>query len=209
VNKLLKIFGLNKESEEHHKKIDDQNADLSKNTNNNNSLQEIDPRKNMELDELFAYEFTNQGGKFLLLDHSKEIQEQIPIILQENGWNSPFITEDKIKTLVNLSKTSTLAQADVFISSCDNIIANQGKLMISSHQVKQYLFSQMPKNHIIIGTTSQFVKNMNEGLSRINRIYRKALPTKITTFSTKSKTIEENQKQLDRNIYLLLLEDYS
>lgn len=162
-----------------------------------------------ELDEEFAFNFTKQGGKFMFCLSKKSLYLSINYVLEQNGWNAPFISETGIEDLLNensaVNCTKDHINADVFISSCDNLIATDGRVMVSSNQCKGLNFSELPNNQIIIANHDQIVSNLGEGLRRINTKYFRNLPSKITTI--KNINSSKNGKS-PKNIYVFLLEDY-
>eukprot|EP01086_Lenisia_limosa_P014070 TRINITY_DN43998_c0_g1_i1.p1 TRINITY_DN43998_c0_g1~~TRINITY_DN43998_c0_g1_i1.p1 ORF type:complete len:118 (-),score=8.96 TRINITY_DN43998_c0_g1_i1:19-372(-) len=64
--------------------------------------------------------------------------------------------------------TSTYAQeATYFLTTCENLIADDGSLLISSNQIAEKRLKELPENFIVFATTSQIVENIGEGLKGI------------------------------------------
>ena len=163
------------------------------------------------IDEEFAYNFTREGGKFMFCLSKKSLYSTLTQVLKEQGWNNIFINEAEVHTLlegcddINELKANGYAGTDVFISTCDNLVAFNGRIMVSSNQCKNLNFSELPVNHIIIANHAQIVKNLGEGLRRINSKYFRNLPSKITTLKNKNTA---RNSGTSKNIYVFLLEDY-
>ena len=97
-----------------------------------------------------------------------------------------------------------------FLSSCENLIADEGSILFSSNQFKHFKPNELPTNMIIFATTSQIVNSKSDGLRRIKNTHEKNYPSNITTI----KYFEEVKEQdflhygsCHKNLYLLLLED--
>ncbi len=177
-------------------------------------LNQGDPNQKTEfqnIDEEFAYNFTREGGKFMFCLSKKSLHSTLTQVLKEQDWNKVFINEAEVNVLLeggenlNELKTDVHLGADVFISTCDNLVAFNGRIMVSSNQCKNLNFSELPINHIIIANHSQIVKNLGEGLRRINSKYFRNLPSKITTLKNKNTA---RNSGTSKNIYVFLLEDY-
>lgn len=210
MNKFLKILGFS-EDENNDKVVTKDNNNESSAINDNSQLEDdlalMSKVNNMKTDECFVYNFTKHGGFFVFCLNKNEIKDIVEDILKENNWTSPLINENELLNISGIT-SSDFTNADVFISTCDNLIADNGKIMVSSHQSKHHTFKSLPKNHIIIATPNQIVESTSDGLSKINQQYRKDLPTKITTICTNADNAEDGFGVL-RKIYLVLLEDYS
>jgi len=216
VRKLFQLLGLtNEEQAQPPKKKESEfgtsNGSGSKQSYSNSSDDEDFERKIdfQNIDEEFAYNFTREGGKFMFCLSKKSLYFSLNKVIKEQGWDNVFINENEIETLLEdnnvITSTDKHKTADVFVSTCDNLVAFNGRIMVSSNQCKNLNFSELPVNHIIIASHSQIVKNLGEGLRRINSKYFKNLPSKITTLKNKNTA---RNSGTSKNIYVFLLEDY-
>ncbi len=216
MRKLFQLLGLtNEEQAQTPKKKESEfgasDRSDSKQSNSNSSNDEDYERKIdfQDIDEEFAYNFTREGGKFMFCLSKKSLYLSLNKVIEEHGWNNVFINENEIETLLEdndvITSTDAHKTADVFISTCDNLVAFNGRIMVSSNQCKKLNFSELPVNHIIIASHSQIVKNLGEGLRRINSKYFRNLPSKITTLKNKNTA---RNSGTSKNIYVFLLEDY-
>ena len=129
------------------------------------------PQIKLPIDESFTINFKSNGGKFLYCENLDEVFENLSQILKENNW------EDKPTFLYNKNlkkrfapcklKTGTLKDAVYFITSCENLIADDGSILISSHQIAEKKLPEFPNHFIVFATTSQIVTNIGEGLREI------------------------------------------
>lgn len=166
-------------------------------------------------DERFTKHFILNGGKFLYCVDMNEVQESFDNILMENDWyeSDVFCIDEKLMTRFNEYNLNygKNAEASFFFSTCENLVADDGSLLISSNQIKEKKLKELPQDFVIFATTSQIVNNIGEGLRGIKSKNTKTIPTNITTI----KNFEPKEVSKDfmsygssaKNLYLLLLED--
>ncbi|MFN4764475.1 LUD domain-containing protein [Gillisia sp. Q332] len=172
------------------------------------------PDLKLPTDERFMLNFKNNGGKFLYCENDTEIIEAFDNILLENDWyeTSCCCFDDNLKSKFdkfNLEFTKS-GSSSFFLSTCEYLIANDGSILISSNQIKEKKFNELPDNFIILASTSQLVDTIGEGLRGIKSNNKQRIPSNITTIKS-----FETQKEGDfmsygsstKNLYLLLRED--
>lgn len=173
------------------------------------------PEIKLPIDERFTINFKANGGKFLYCENLNEIFQNLENILEENSW------EDKKALLIdkqlehkfknsNLQTTKLLSEATFFLTTCENLIANDGSLLISSNQIFEKKLPELPINFIVFATTSQLVENIGEGLRLIKAKNKQKIPTNITTIKHFKSSDEKDFLSYGssaKNLYLLLLED--
>ncbi|MEH6406881.1 MAG: LUD domain-containing protein [Leeuwenhoekiella sp.] len=167
------------------------------------------------VDERFTKHFILNGGKFLYCLNMTEVHESFDNILLENDWYEKDVycmdnkLTDKFKGY-NLDYGNK-PDAEFFFTTCENLIADDGSLLISSNQIKEKKLKDLPQNFIVFATASQIVNNIGEGLRGIKKKNTGQIPTNITTI----KNFEPKEGPKDfmsygssaKNLYLLLLED--
>ena len=127
---------------------------------------------------------------------------------------SPFWSFDsklfKLLEENRLSPDGNNDRATFFLTSCENLVADEGSILFSSNQLKHFKPNELPTNMIVFATTSQITGTKGDGLRRIKNAHEKNYPTNITTI----KYFEEVKEQdflhygsCHKNLYLLLLED--
>jgi hypothetical protein len=173
------------------------------------------PEIKLPIDEKFTINFKANGGKFLYCENLDEIFDNLNQIIEENDWSTKKVLvlnknlEDKFKN-AQLKTTKKINDSTFFLTTCENLIANDGSLLISSKQIFEKKLLELPLNFIVFATTSQIVENIGEGLRGIKSKNRERIPTNITTI--KHFKSDDDKDFLSygssaKNLYLLLLED--
>ena len=172
------------------------------------------PDTNLPIDEQFTFNFKENGGKFIYCENLDEITENFENILAENDWfeSNAQCYDNRLLYLLDDNKLTynNTTPPVFFLSSCENLIADEGSILFSSNQFKHFKPNELPTNMIIFATTSQIVNSKSDGLRRIKNTHEKNYPSNITTI----KYFEEVKEQdflhygsCHKNLYLLLLED--
>lgn len=173
---------------------------------------------NIPVDEKFTINFTKNGGKFIYCENFNEVLDGLNNIVSENNWqNHLFYTlDDNLKErFVNekLPFTSVRKESDIFFTTCENLIAHNGSILVCSHQIKEHKLTELPTNLIVFATTSQLIDSISEALKEIKNKYKTRIPDNITALkhfqlSDENKNDFLSYGSASKNIYLLLLEDY-
>lgn len=173
------------------------------------------PEIKLPIDEKFTINFKANGGKFLYCENLNEIFQNLQNILEENNWDDKnalildINLKDKFKNS-NLQPTTKISESTFFLTTCENLIANDGSLLISSKQIFEKKLPELPVNFIVFATTSQIVENIGEGLRGIKFKNKQKIPTNITTikhFKSGDDKDFLSYGSSAKNLYLLLLED--
>ncbi|MCX7552015.1 LUD domain-containing protein [Xanthomarina sp. F2636L] len=173
------------------------------------------PEIKLPVDERFTINFKANGGKFLYCENLDEIYNSLNNIIEENNWEDKKVLvfdnnlKDRFKDF-NLSISSYNQEAAYFLTTCENLIADDGSLLISSSQIAEKRLKELPENFIVFATTSQIVENIGEGLKGIKSKNKKQIPTNITTIKHFKSSEEKDflsYGSSSKNLYLLLLED--
>lgn len=173
------------------------------------------PEIKLPIDERFTINFKANGGKFLYCENMDEVYTSFDNILAENDWQKEngLILDQNLKNKFKdsaMSVTSSVSQATYFLTTCENLIADDGSLLISSNQIAEKKLKEFPDNFIVFATTSQITENIGEGLRGIKSKNRRKIPTNITTIKH-FKSLKEKDfmsyGSSSKNLYLLLLED--
>ncbi|KAF2519079.1 lactate utilization protein B/C [Flavobacterium salilacus subsp. salilacus] len=172
------------------------------------------PKEQLPADEMFTSNFKKNGGKFLYCDGLSEVHEQFLNILEENDWFEceALCYDPKLFSLLDENKLTydNPKEPKFILAGCENLIADEGSVLLSSNQIKQNKPNELPANIVIFATTSQIVTTKSDGLRVIKNKYSKEYPTNITTIKYFEKAKEEDFLHYGssaKNLYLLLLED--
>ncbi|WP_308992994.1 LUD domain-containing protein [Mariniflexile litorale] len=173
------------------------------------------PEIKLPIDEKFTINFKGNGGKFLYCENLNEIFQNLQSIIEENNWNDTktLVLDEKIKEKFknsNLNTTTKISDSSIFLTTCENLIANDGSLLISSKQIFEKRLPELPTNFVVFARTSQIVENIGEGLRGIKSKNKQKIPTNITTIKHFKSNDEKDFLSYGssaKNLYLLLLED--
>ena len=171
------------------------------------------PKKKAVIEERFILKFIENGGKFLYCENLSEVQENFDLILAENEWINQdlLMIKSKLKKEFNLNNnfSSSLEETKCFVTDCENLIASDGSILISSNQINEKKLKEFPDNLIILSDTMKLKNTISEGLSEI-KSKSKNIPTNITTI--KNFNVIKGDKDFlrygtsSKNLYLILLE---
>lgn len=174
------------------------------------------PDIKLPIDERFTINFKANGGKFLYCENIDEVFETLDHIIEENSWENEkiLILDQELKkrfasSSLNIAQPNA-TDATYFLTSCENLIADDGSLLITSQQIAEKKLADLPDNFIVFATTSKIVENISEGLRGIKSKNTQKIPTNITTIKH-FKSVDEKDFMTygssSKNLYLLLLED--
>ena len=182
----------------------------------NEKVNPYQPEIATPLDEKFTFNFKNNGGKFLYCEDLNELREQFENILEENDWfeSEVFCHDEKLFFLLDENKLpyKDVKNPKFFFTVCEDLISDDGSILFSSKQFKQFKANELLSDMIVFATTSQIVGNKSDGLRNIKKRYDKEYPSNITTIKYFERTQKEEEDFLHygsshKNLYLLLLED--
>lgn len=175
------------------------------------------PDLNIPVDEKFTIHFKQNGGKFIYCDSDIEVSRAIQNIVTENNWESEpfFILDERLAQKFAkepISFTDNARQSEVFLTTCEHLIAQNGSILVCSNQLLENKVNELPSNVVVFATTSQLVESIGEGLKTIKKKYGQKIPANITTLKHFKATAENSDDFLTygsstKNLYLLLLED--
>ncbi|SFZ89182.1 Uncharacterised ACR, YkgG family COG1556 [Flaviramulus basaltis] len=173
------------------------------------------PEIKLPIDERFTINFKANGGKFLYCENLNEVFENLDYIIAENSWEQEkvLILDQNLQAKFKnsgLLPTKKISDSTFLLTTCENLIANDGSLLISSKQIFEKKLPELPVNFIMFATTSQIVENIGEGLRGIKSKNKQKIPTNITTIKHFKSDDEKDFLSYGssaKNLYLLLLED--
>lgn len=172
------------------------------------------PEPEIPVDELFTFNFKNNGGKFIYCENEFELNENFISILQENDWfeKEAITYEKKLQHFLQENRIpfTNVVNPMFFLSTCESLIADDGSILFSSHQFLHHKSNQLPKDIIVIAKTSQITRSKSDGLRGIKYRYGSNIPSNITTLQCFKEVMNDDFLQYGispKNLYLLLLED--
>ena len=171
------------------------------------------PKKKAVIEERFILKFIENGGKFLYCENLDEVKENFDLILSENNWSEKdvLLINDSIKKNYRINKSfcGDTKNAKCFVTNCENLIASDGSILISSNQIHEKKLTEFPNNLIILSHTKKLRNNISEGLAEI-KSRGDNIPSNITTI--KNFNLEDNGDDFlsygtaSKNLYLIMLE---
>ena len=135
------------------------------------------PDLNLPVDEKFTIHFKKNGGKFIYCDGFEEVTKAIKNIIDENDWqNLPFLVLnpqlEKKFSKENINFTSKVNESNVFFTTCEHLIAQNGSILVCSNQLIEKKINELPGNVIVFATTSQLVESIGRGLKNYKKEVR-------------------------------------
>ena len=171
------------------------------------------PKKKAVIEERFILKFIENGGKFLYCENLDEVKENFDLILSENKWSEKdiLLIKDNLKKKYGIDKSfsNDVKNAKCFLTNCENLIASDGSILISSNQIHEKKLLEFPSNLIILSHTKKLRNNISEGLAEI-KSRGDNIPTNITTI--KNFNLKDNSDDFlsygtaSKNLYLIMLE---
>ena len=152
-------------------------------------------------DVIFAKNLNNSGGKFFYCKDEQNLKKILDKLISHLDINKLYCPNNKLQNTFNLdSLTVKLDNKNNYqgiITNCEFIIADQGKVMLSSEQIQNKKISNLPKELIIISYTSQIVRRINDAMRSLTKKYKDKIPSNISTIGNGEK-----------NINVIIIEDF-
>lgn len=167
------------------------------------------PEREKPVEISFANNFIGRGGKFIYCENSSATLFYFNQILEENGWERQDIGSKNsvLSSFFDLKEVDTPPKA--LIMHCEYLVANKGALLICNRQIQDKKLSELPENLIIVAKSTDFINDVSEAMTAINRKYKENLPTNITTLNAFDPTKENDFLSYGGNakhLYLLVQE---
>jgi len=167
------------------------------------------------VDQHFVHNFIKNNGKFLYCTSMEDVIENLTNIVLENSWNS-LICDDidllKLVRTIPVKISTTFNKIEPVFVGCEHLISENGSILLSSNQLKEWKISDLSEDFIVYATTSQLVKTKGESLTGIRMRYQGNIPSNISAIKNYNLNLA-NKDFLNygntnaKNLYLLLFED--
>jgi L-lactate dehydrogenase complex protein LldG len=165
----------------------------------------------------FAQRFTDNGGKFVFCEDSKDFIENLLFLIAENKWKSFFCSNTDIQALLLQNNITTYTNVDqlvnpsVALTTCENIVARSGSILITNYQLQSPAEIANPDVHLIIAYTSQIVEETRDALKSLKLKYPEQFPKFMCFVAGPSKTADIEGiavigAQGPKEVYLFLLD---
>ncbi|MGN6194260.1 MAG: LutC/YkgG family protein [Ginsengibacter sp.] len=150
------------------------------------------PAPEEDIEVLFAQEFTKLRGKFAFCFNESDAANQIKNLIAEKKWENVYCVEKELLKLFNFPaiNSSSLANCDAAITSCNYLIARTGAIVMSSAQESGRTTSAYAPVHICIAYIDQLVFDTRDALKDLKKKYGNNLPSFITFAAGPSRTAD-------------------
>ncbi len=142
---------------------------------------------------IFAEEFTKLQGKFAFCENQIDLQAQLGLLIQQQGWQKIYCNEASLLPLLrNLSiePTNNLPGCDASITGCEYLVARTGSIVMSSAQQSGRRSSVYAPIHICIAYNSQLLFDVKDALVFLKEKYPENFPSFITFATGPSRTAD-------------------
>ncbi len=171
--------------------------------------------ENLPIEQIFVKKFVENQGKFLYCTSLTEVTTNIASIIKENSWEEIICNDYDLQKLIKSVDVKTSEKTNKKIPlfvPCEHLIAENGSILFSSNQLKEFKISELSENFIVYATTSQLVTSKGESLTGIKTRYQGNIPSNISAIknfnpSSKNEDFMSYGNTNSKNLYLLLFED--
>ncbi len=139
----------------------------------------------MSMDEQFVYHYIQKGGKFFYPDDMDDFKNELRKLLQYLKLDSFSVIERSYYHFLQKLQVPVRLEFDkdsVLLGGCESLIAEDGAIMTTETNTKEYRNSELPNRRVIIALSNQITPSKSQALIDINNRYEKP-PANIQTMS--------------------------
>ena len=156
-----------------------------------------------EADVIFAKNLNKEGGRFFYCENVEKLQQTLQKLIKHLNVSKIYCPEkeiqDNLKKLNVSFENKNPKKCEAILTTCEYIIANQGKVLLSSKQMGKHNLKDLPSEFIVLSYTSQIALRINDAMRGITNKYKTKIPSHITTVGNK-----KNKQTLN----VLVFEDF-
>lgn len=164
----------------------------------------------------FAEQFQLVGGHFIYCESTAVLMANLEQLTNIKGWNEIHCQDARWLHLFKSYEFNKILNSPVFkegavsITSCVQLVARSGSILLSSAQAAGRTLGIAPDIHIVIASTQQLVYSIKEALE-IQRQQYNPLPSMISLTTGASRTADIEKTLVmgahgPRELYLFLVE---
>ncbi|MBS1614851.1 MAG: lactate utilization protein [Bacteroidetes bacterium] len=149
------------------------------------------------LEEHFAKEFIQLGGKFIFCSNENELLQNLTALCDAESWKQVLCPEPELLQLFHSARLDMIeavrpgiTEAEACITTCEAMVARTGSVLLSSRQPMGRIASVFYPVHIIIAYARQIVPDFPDGLNLLRQRYGKELPSMINLNTGPSRTAD-------------------
>ncbi len=160
----------------------------------------------------FAEKFTQAGGTFIYCESTVHFQNAFVKFVKQKKKCTSYSAETLISEMAGdfgikcQNKIDKLSDNNLFISSCESLLADSGSIIVSSNQQQiqspLYFHSNV---HIIVAFVGQVLLSRNDGIRHLEEKYQKNSPS-LVSILTGSKS-SANAEQRPKEVVLFLIDE--
>jgi L-lactate dehydrogenase complex protein LldG len=149
-----------------------------------------------ELEIEFAENFIQLQGKFVYCSSFSNMQEQLLQLLALKNYTKIVCKELHLQQqfIANgfngINNNNKVDDCDVAITSCEQLIARTGSIILSSANESGRTTSVYAPIHVCIAYSHQLVYDISNGLQNIKEKYKQQLPSVISLATGPSRTAD-------------------
>jgi L-lactate dehydrogenase complex protein LldG len=148
-----------------------------------------------ELEIEFAENFTKLQGKFMYCTSWNELANNLHELAKARNWTDIFCSETVLQQQLQQVgfanfNTHNIATCHASVTTCEQLIARTGSLLLSSANESGRTISVYAPVHICIATTNQLVYDIKDGLKQLQEKYGQQLPSFISLATGPSRTAD-------------------
>lgn len=153
------------------------------------------------LEESFAYEFSQSGGHFIYCHDYEEAVKNFEALVESRNWQEVLCAPKQLFSYLINKKLSYIREfnadnktATACITDCEVAVARTGSMILSSRQNYGRTASIYFPVHILFINANQIVSDIEEGLEFIRKKYNGYLPSMISLTTGPSRTTDIESK---------------
>lgn len=164
---------------------------------------------------IFAENFMNAGGKFVLCENELEFVEGLLNLAEQYKWKNVLCCEDGLSNLLTECEFPHQYETnetipDVAVTSCECLIALNGSIMVSSRKNGLTAPAITPV-HIVCAKSSQIAMEIKDGLHWLKMQYD-TIPSAISFITGPARTRQINGVLVNEGygpsqVYVFLVDD--
>lgn len=180
----------------------------------------LKPFKDEDSAILFAENFLKTKGVFFFCENTLDLYSNLKSYLSQNELTKIYSWEKKLVELLQAgniklqTNDENFIEAEVGITLCEALVTRTGSIIVSSGTDAGRRLGIFPHIHIVIGYTSQIVKEVADGLSVIRKKYHNKIPSMVSVVTGPSRTADIEKTLVlgahgPKELVLFLIDDHS
>jgi L-lactate dehydrogenase complex protein LldG len=153
-------------------------------------------REELDIEEYFAREFIELGGKFVYCANQKELFQQLAALRDTMNWNQLHALDQMLFAMAEdeevtfLLRDNDMQQIEVGLSLCECLVARTGSVILSSGMEFGRALPVYAPVHIAVAFSNQLVWNISDAFQYMQRKYPEQLPSMISLTTGPSRTAD-------------------